>query len=295
MLVDNPMTYTQDTFIELLGRNFGEVLFEGGRYYIEGIDNKQIASNLDYDNSSFSGCMKLGNKVSFETVIKRLKTYEKLKQMEADLAEAKSLAADEKKKNSSLISQRNFAGILGLLALISLLVFVAWLPSQIQDSVESLAASASQGYVVDDEGKMDIIMEWHGQIMMNTLAWEGTVLHEKYRMDPRLARSEEARLATIEEIRAIIRRTVKKGRNRLRSLGFVTPDGRNLATVLEEASPFSSIVDGDNPLFGEGLKRGMQNMFDPRISDAQLAEIIREESFNMQVKVWNDMRNRLFR
>lgn len=286
------MEYTQDTFLKLLQRNFGEVLFDGGRYYLEGIDHSEIAERLDYDTSSFSACMKAGNKVSFKTIIKRLETYEEVTKLRERLTTAEAENVSFRQKVASLQSQRLAVFVLAGVALLVTLVAMWWLPSRLENSITETGDSTA--YIIEDKGRMDIVMEWHGQIMANTLAWEGVVLHERI-WKGRTAPLEPAeQMAVLDEIKGILRRTMKRGRNRLHSIEFTTKDGRNLVESLESVVPFATLVDGEEPHYARGFASTMPLFLNPKTSAAELAEVIREESYNFQVEAWTAMRQDLF-
>lgn len=290
------MDYTRENFVTLLERNVGKVVFEGGRYYIKKdgikIHNKEVAELIDYSERQFGSCLNPSDTPSYQTAIKRLVKLEEFGKQQQQLKSLKIENNDLKSENRKYQIFTKILSTISLVAILATFATILWLPSKLEKTVGKTSQANTTSYVVSDEATLDKIMEWHGQNMVNTFAWEAILINEKIKKS-HLPLSKDQQEIFINETKEMVIRIIRKGRNRLHALGFVTEKGKNIADVLEKISPFIDLFKSGENSFSPELQTTLSYILNPKSSFSEVGERVRESTFIAQVKTWNDMKKAL--
>lgn len=268
------MKYTHETFIQLLEKHFGRVLYNG-RYYIDQVSNKEVAEALDYSEKQFSACLNPTDQTSFKTVINRLLKLSYIKSLEEQNEQLRS--------ENALLGQKNrlYFYLLPLFIIIGIAIAFS--------GKRSGAKLASKGYLVDSPGQLENIMNWHRHGTMNALAWKGLVLNARVKECEVSLTEEEKERIIVDAIRDV-RETMKTTRVNLYNVGFVTNDGRNLADLLEEIAPHDGLLKERDSLFSSPFADAIPYLLSDDAPALEIANTIIKISTEVQHREWEAMK-----
>jgi hypothetical protein len=289
--------YSRIRVLELMHTLFG-VYEKDGHLYYPNQKQQEIATLLLTPKSTLNSWLQPSGASSYQTLIERLERYQLFEQNREQLHSLtevnESLQQQISDRNKILSTeQRKIKTLKGLAAILAFILIVSFLwSSYLQPQSQQLATPTiirdtvfleQEGFVIKDRNSFDQIQIYHAELMGYRLFFEAVKLRHQIQK------------GTIPLQDTIIDNLAKKqitdaidvGREKLRGIGFVNEEGKNIEYILEDSYPLSSLFKGGNDSFENSLKDTKASLLDMGLSPDELLNDISKASNKVRRMQWD--------
>ena len=274
------MEYTRALFIQLLEKHFGKVLEDRGRHFLKDFENREVAELLDYDKRQFGNCLNPKDNTSYKTVIKRLLTYDKMKELERKVEdlENKNNRLQSNNKKAKRLNKWLLMATIGAIAIA--IIGTLWLSKRYAKEV---ASNDETTFTIKDKLTLDRIVEHHGKLMVYRLFYEAVRINDMMKNNQNPVSDSVVAAKTISYITT----AMVDGRKDLQDIGFVNKEGVNIVQILNEEYPTNSLFQGESSLFSSAVDKVTKHLKDPKVNWDTLLKEISNGSNEARTDQWN--------
>lgn len=290
--------YSRIRVLELMHTLFG-VYEKDGHLYYPNQKQQEIATLLLTPKGTLSSWLQPSGVNSYQTLIERLERYQLFEQNKSQLHSLtevnESLQQQISDRNKILSTeQRKIKTLKWLIAIASLALTIAivWGAQHKNQSTKLVATPTiihdtiwleQEGFVIKNRNSFDQIQIYHAELMGYRLFFEAVKL--RYQIQKGTIPLQDTIIDNLAKKQ--ITDAIDVGREKLRGIGFVNEEGKNIEYILEDSYPLSSLFKGGNDSFENSLKDTKASLLDMGLSPDELLNDISKASNKVRRMQWD--------